>query len=46
MLGIISYSRSRRHKDKPDQLNLDWKVPNLSYGMLHGHPRRNYNTPH
>lgn len=44
--GIILNLSSRCHKDKPDQLNLGLKEPNLSYGMLHEHPHRNYNNHH
>lgn len=32
--------------DRPGQLNLDLKAPNLFFDMLHEHPRRNYNSPH
>jgi len=38
--------KAKMHKDKPGQLHLGLRVPNLSFDMLHELPHRNYNIPH
>lgn len=46
VLGNSIELKSKCHEGKPDQLHPDLRAPNLSFDMLHEHPRRNYNIHH